>query len=568
MRYILTILIFSIILFSKDFSIIINKPFDDSLFSVTQDYDRTISAIGFTKNFKTSKYKSNTYTDAFSYLDNISSNYGSQMSLIKIDNNGKTILDKTINISRFSKAISIIKTPSNGYFIGGDTDDGSIVIVKLDSKARVIFTKIYGTKNHNQLNNLISLKDGGVLAIGSSITSRYPYDNIFETGLGLNDIYITRFSKNGKLLWSKKYGTKYDDEGIDAVESYDGTIIILSTTIQNGIKNLTLTRVTQNGDKIWLKHYKDINNVKAHRIIKLRDNNFLISLTQKDDTNKEQIRLIKFDLHQNILIDKEIFTNYSSVLKDIKEFKSGKIIGVGSINDTLNLDGLVMVLDNSLNFIKQSHYGGKNYDEFNGVTITNNSKAVAVGVNTSENSEETNMWIVKVNNDSTIYKLPKQSSDIEKNIKNSFKDEIKSKKITLKNNLNLEFIDKSLYFNIGEYKLTKKQKDFLDNFSKKLAPILVKYSDKIESLEINGHTSSEWGNLRFNNSFLKNSKLSLNRSYSTLSYFFKKQDSKTQKILTKILRASGYSYSKTVKNGENEDLEKSRRVSFKIILKE
>ncbi len=568
MKYILQLLILTTILFSKDFSIIIEKPFNDVLFDVTEDYDRKISAVGFTRNYDNKSNNSKTYTDAFSYLKSVSSNHGSLMYLTKIDKFGKTSLNKIINISQFGEAISVVKTPSNGYFIGGDTNDGSILIIKLDSEAQTIFTRTIGTKNYDRLNDLISLRDGGVLTIGSSITSRYSYDNIFETGLGLNDIYVTRFSKNGQKLWSRKYGTQYDDQGISGVEASDGSIIIVSTTTNENNKDLTLTRLTENGDKLWLKHYKDINKVTPYKVIKLKDNNFLLSFTQKDDTNKEQIRLIKFDLYKNILIDKEIFTNYSSGLKDIKEFSNGNIIGTGFINDTQNTDALVMILNNSLNLVKQAHYGGKNFDEFNGVTITHNSKAVAVGINTSEDSQESNMWIVKLNSDASISQLPKQKSDINLEIQNSFKKEIQNNKLFIKDDLDLEFIDKSLYFNVGDYKLTKKQKEFLDSFSKKLIPILIKYNNKIDTLEINGHTSSEWGNLDFQNSYLKNSKLSMNRSYSTLSYIFRNQDSKTQKILSKIIRGSGFSYSKNIKNGEDENLDKSRRVSFKIIMKQ
>jgi hypothetical protein len=59
----------------------------------------------------------------------------------------------------------------------------------------------------------------------------------------------------------------------------------------------------------------------------------------------------------------------------------------------------------------------------------------------------------------------------------------------------------------------------------------------------------------------------MNRSYSTLSYIFKKQDLKKQAWLTNILKGSGLSYSKKIMRSKNENKEKSRRVSFKIILK-
>jgi outer membrane protein OmpA-like peptidoglycan-associated protein len=107
----------------------------------------------------------------------------------------------------------------------------------------------------------------------------------------------------------------------------------------------------------------------------------------------------------------------------------------------------------------------------------------------------------------------------------------------------------------------------LDKFSKKLIPFLYANKDIIEILEVNGHTSSEWGDVTFTNRYLKNAKLSMNRSYSTLSYIFLNQEKMTQIWLSEIIKGSGLSYAKNVVLNEVEDKEKSRRVSFKIILK-
>jgi hypothetical protein len=289
MKYILALLLVFTLTQAKsnDFSIIINEPFNNALLDVTQDYDRSISAIGFKKEYKVNNQTDEEYTNAFDYLKSVSASQGSQMYLIKLDNNSAHIkLRKTAKLSHFNEAVALIKTPQNGYFVGGYTLDGTLLFAKLSANATIIYSTIFGTKNYDRLNNLIKLSDGGVLAVGSSITSRNQNDNLFETGLGLNDIYLTRFSKDGKKLWSKKYGTAYDDRGIDAVEARDGSIIVISQTSYNKNKNLTLMRITQNGDKVWLKHFKSEKSTTPYKVIRLRDGNFLASLTQKDDMHK------------------------------------------------------------------------------------------------------------------------------------------------------------------------------------------------------------------------------------------------------------------------------------------
>jgi len=325
-------------------------------------------------------------------------------------------------------------------------------------------------------------------------------------------------------------------------------------------------RITENGNKIWLKHYKTDTSITPYKIIRLRDNNFLVSLGVNDDLNKEQIRLIKFDLQQNILADKKIHTSYPSALKDIKEYSNGNIIGVGYVKDTYNTDALAMVFSKELNLLFQNHYGDDNYDLFNAVTILHNSQAAAVGLKTQNNLQASNMWIVKLNRDGSIAQKSIKQIDMYKELVRVFKLEIQTHKLIIKEDLTIEFIDKALYFNVAKFKLNTKQKTFLQKFSNKLIPLLSTHKSMIETLEINGHTSSEWGGVDFSSTYLKNEKLSMNRAFSTIEYIFKNQNKQTQVWLTKVIKGSGLSYSKKVLTNSNENREKSRRVSFKIIL--
>ena len=574
MKLILALLLtLTISLYAKmsDYSVIVHKPFNAALFDITQDYDRTITAIGFSREYKKSSSSQRSYTNAFDYLSSISASYGSQMHILKVDATAKIILNKISNLSKFNEAIAIVKTPTNGYFIGGYTLDGSLLVLKLDANANIIFTKTFGTKNYDRMSNLILLSDGGVLAVGSSTTSRSVHDNMFNTGLGNSDIFLTRFDKYGRILWSKKYGTEHDDSGIDAVEAQDGSIVVISTTSYKVNRDVSLMRITENGNRVWLKHYQEKGNndntVIPKKIIRLKDNNFVAVLTQYNEMQKEHIRLIKFDLYQNILLDKEIFTTYPSEINDIKEYSNGKFIAVGYVKDSYNTDGLAMILDSNLQLLNQEHYGEENYDLFHAVTIMHNSQAAVAGVHTDSKSQETNMWITKLNSDASMAQVALTSNSFYEKLIDLFKNEIKEKQIEIRKDLTINIIDKNLYFKTGEYKLTQGQKLFLEKLSNKLLPFLYRYKEEIAKVTINGHTSSEWGKAGFQNRYLNNEKLSLNRSYETISYIFTKQDKQMQTWLTKVLEGSGSSYSKNIMFNDVEYKKKSRRVSFKVILK-
>ncbi len=397
----LVLLLTSLLANKTDYSIVVKQAFNAGLFDITENYDRTLSAVGFSKEYKKRTTASRSYTNAFEYLHNSYENFGSQMHILSVDNKARITLSKQIKLSRFNKAVAIVKTPSNGYFIGGYTLDGSLIILKLDANANIIFTKIFGTKNYDRLSNLILLSDGGILAIGSSMTSRSSRDNIFNSGLGNADIFLTRFSKDGQKIWSKKYGTMYDDNGIDAAEAVDGSIVVISTTSYEKKRDVTLMRITENGNPIWLKHYKETKKAKnfitPKKIIRLKDNNFVVVMTQYNEMSREHIRFIKFDLHKNILMDREIFTTYPSEINDIKEYSDGRFIAVGYVKDGYNRDGLAMMLDPNFMLLKQDHYGDDGYDIFNAVTILHNSQVAVAGIYTDKNAQETHMWIKKLN---------------------------------------------------------------------------------------------------------------------------------------------------------------------------
>ncbi len=573
MKYILTLLLLmtSLLANKTDYSIIIQQPFNAGLFDITENYDRTLTAVGFSKEYKKSTTASRSYTDAFEYLSNSSGNFGSQMHIISVDAKAKVILSKQAKLSRFNKAIAVVKTPSNGYFVGGYTLDGSLLILKLDAKANIIFTKMFGTKNYDRMSNLILLSDGGVLAIGSSTTSRSTTDDMFNTGLGNTDTFLTRFSKDGKILWSKKYGTPHDDNGIDAAEAVDGSIVVVSTTSYDKNRHVTLMRITQNGNRIWLKHYKktknDDNTIIPKKIIRLKDNNFVLVLTQYNEMQKEHIRFIKFDLYKNILIDKEIFTTYPSEINDIKEYSDGRFIAVGYVKDSYDTDGLAMMLDSNLVLLNQEHYGSENYDLFNAVTIMHNSQAAIAGLYTNNNSQETHMWITKINPDASMVQLPTVTSSFYDKLCKLFQKEIDNKQIKIKQDLTILLQDKSLYFKVAQSKLTQQQTTLLKALNHKLIPFLYTNRTSIQTLEINGYTSSEWGRVDFKKRYLNNAKLSLQRSFTILNSLFTNANETEQKWLSKILKGSGYSYAKNIMIKDKEDRKLSRRVSLKIILK-
>jgi outer membrane protein OmpA-like peptidoglycan-associated protein len=125
-------------------------------------------------------------------------------------------------------------------------------------------------------------------------------------------------------------------------------------------------------------------------------------------------------------------------------------------------------------------------------------------------------------------------------------------------------------FQLGKSTLQPKFEAILDDFFPRYVNILQGYSDDIEAIRIEGHTSSDWYNaedvvIRY----LNNVELSQQRALSTLKYCYQLDAVKDKREwLQEMLRANGLSFAQRMFNADgSENAEKSRRVEFKIVTK-
>lgn len=127
-------------------------------------------------------------------------------------------------------------------------------------------------------------------------------------------------------------------------------------------------------------------------------------------------------------------------------------------------------------------------------------------------------------------------------------------------------------FDQGRSELKKEFKIILSEFYPPLMETVMKYTDDISELRIEGHTSSEYYNYSAELSYIKNTELSQKRSLNVMDYVFsvvQNNDDYSQWMM-KNLTAHGLSSSK-LKNKKSideedkeEDKVKSRRVDFRI----
>ena len=137
----------------------------------------------------------------------------------------------------------------------------------------------------------------------------------------------------------------------------------------------------------------------------------------------------------------------------------------------------------------------------------------------------------------------------------------------LKRDLSLRFYNTDLLFPQGEDELRPAFRTILADFFPRYVNIITsdKYRNDILEVRIEGHTSSDWGELPEDEAYIRNMALSQARTRTTLAYLLELPQVVGQRDWLKAhLTANGLSSSKPVMEAGEEDPVRSRRVEFRL----
>ncbi|MGE8533146.1 MAG: T9SS type A sorting domain-containing protein, partial [Chryseobacterium sp.] len=211
------------------------------------------------------------------------SNGGSDIWLIRINEFGDELWQKTLGSSSDEQAKAVIQTIDSGLFVAGSVHNSlkgygskDVFITKLDKDGKVLSNIIIGGCGLDEVEKLIPTMDGGALL---GIYSRSGVCNFRESAptsssvsgylkktenFGEGDYWIVKLDKNGKVEWEKNFGGK-DDDHIRTLELTSNGFIIggESRSERSGNKtvgieegtDLWLISLNERGEEEWQKSY-------------------------------------------------------------------------------------------------------------------------------------------------------------------------------------------------------------------------------------------------------------------------------------------------------------------------
>lgn len=187
------------------------------------------------------------------------SSSNSDLLLLKTDSAGNLKWKKTVNYTQ-EIGYSVICTPDSGYLVGGGKTNGYYyagLIVKFDSLGNVKFTKsIYGPYSAG-LRNLALTKDNNYIACGY-------YNDTVSGSYEAGRAFIIKFNNLNQTLWQKFYGRRGVGSGLASVKVLPDNSIIACGTQGSGWQqgyhaNAYVLKVNADGDSIFSREYDKYN---------------------------------------------------------------------------------------------------------------------------------------------------------------------------------------------------------------------------------------------------------------------------------------------------------------------
>jgi outer membrane protein OmpA-like peptidoglycan-associated protein len=136
------------------------------------------------------------------------------------------------------------------------------------------------------------------------------------------------------------------------------------------------------------------------------------------------------------------------------------------------------------------------------------------------------------------------------------------------NTLALTFQSPEVLFATGSARLRPVFEDILSDFYPRYINVLTPFRISIDEIRIEGHTSSVWNQtVSPDEAYFLNMQLSQDRTRSVLNYLYSLPETQANKDWVKRTTAAvGFSSSRPILKEEGEEnLERSRRVSFRVI---
>lgn len=203
-------------------------------------------------------------------------------------------------------------------------------------------------------------------------------------GAGDYDAYLIRTNSFGDTLWTKTYGTIYQDWGGSITTTTDGGYILALQKATNmyGETDIALIKTNANGDFIWTKIFQGTENDAACKVLQTYDNGFIIAgSTSSYGVGSYDFYLIKTNSFGDTLWTKTYGKPSWDICTDIIQTSDKGYILTGYMESQITGDyqACVIKIDSIGDTLWTKYYGNGSWTTFHSFSPTSDGGFIFTG---------------------------------------------------------------------------------------------------------------------------------------------------------------------------------------------
>ena len=307
---------------------------------------------------------------------------------------------RSYGLENNDSAYAIAHTSDGGYIVAGyinSTDDtsnenGHMEIIKLNSDGTIEWERSYSGDGKEEARYVQEVSDGYIV---SGTTSSF--------GSAYTDIWVLKLAQDGTVIWEKRYGGAYGENGYKILPTSDGGFIIGGDTLSYGAGSgdLWLIKINDTGSIEWQKVYGGSSYDYFENLIITSDGGYLLmGITQSFGAGGYDIWLLKIDSSGNVVWQKTYGGTAYDYGKVVVETADGYII-LGHTNANGNFDFWVLKIDHTGKLLWQKTYGGSG-SELSYDMAAIGDEYILMGFTTSWGAGSYDIWLIAINDTGTI----------------------------------------------------------------------------------------------------------------------------------------------------------------------
>src|SRR5665648_412109 len=245
--------------------------------------------------------------------------------VFKIDQNGKVLWERTFGDNSTDTLFSIIKSKDGDYVAVGRTNskgpgNSDAWVLKLDEEGNVLWDKTYGGEENDGAFSIVEVEDHSYIICGYT----------WSKGKGKDDGWVFKIDQNGKVLWERTFGKGDRDRLYSLIEDHDKGYVAVgyadrvfcSLCSEQGY--VWVIKMDETGEQVWEKKFGGSTYDIAYDLIQHKEGGYVIVAKTKDKLKETSVAwLLKLDqkgnIENKIVINRAKDNYFKSIIKSKDE---------------------------------------------------------------------------------------------------------------------------------------------------------------------------------------------------------------------------------------------------------